>query len=105
MRNKNLVIRLLAVLLLAAPVMACDAIQGRETAGQYVDDATITTKVIAAIVKEPSLSKLQVSVETLHQVVQLSGFVDTAQNVARAGQLAWAVEGVRSVKNDLVIRQ
>jgi osmotically-inducible protein OsmY len=105
MRTKNFVIRLLAVLLLAGPVMACDAIQGRETAGQYVDDATITSKVIAAIVKEPSLSKLQVSVETLHQVVQLSGFVDSAQDVSRAGELARGVSGVRSVRNDLVIRQ
>ena len=42
-------------------VMACDPMAGRETAGEYVDDATITTKVIAAIVDDPELKKSSVS--------------------------------------------
>jgi osmotically-inducible protein OsmY len=89
---------------MAVSVMGCDALSGRETAGQYIDDTTITSKVISEIIKEPSLSKFQVSVETMQHVVQLSGFVTSAQNVERAGQLARAVEGVWSVKNDLVVR-
>ena len=104
MRQANRGRTFIAMLVVAVAVMACDAISGRETAGQYVDDTTITSKVIAEIIKEPSLSKFEVSVETLHQVVQLSGFVTSAQNVARAGELARAVAGVRSVKNDLVVR-
>lgn len=94
----------MAVLILAVSVAACDAVSGRETAGEYLDDATITTRVIAEIVKEPTLQKFQVSVETLEKVVQLSGFVDSTQKVSRAGELARGVQGVRSVKNDLVVR-
>jgi len=104
MRNQNWLKSSVAVLLLAVSLGACDAISGRETAGEYVDDATITTKVIADIIQDPTLKKFQVSVETFQNVVQLSGFVDTPQNVARAGTVASNVRGVRSVKNDLIVR-
>ena len=104
MRKQNRLKSFLAMLALALPIVACDAIAGRETAGEYVDDTTITTRVIAEIVKDPSLKKFQVSVETLQNVVQLSGFVDSAQNVTRAGDVARNVPGVRSVKNDLTVR-
>jgi hyperosmotically inducible protein len=104
MRQRNWTRNFTAVLVMAVSVMGCDALSGRETAGQYIDDTTITSKVISEIIKEPSLSKFQVSVETMQHVVQLSGFVTSAQNVERAGQLARAVEGVWSVKNDLVVR-
>ena len=95
---------LLIVCSLAVSIAACSAISGRETAGEYVDDATITTKVKAAIFDEPSLKSLQVSVETFQDVVQLSGFVDSPRSKAKAGELARGVHGVRSVKNDLVVR-
>ncbi len=104
MRHANRVRTLAAVLFAMLALGACDAISGRETAGEYVDDTTITTKVMAEIVKDPSLKIFQVSVETFQNVVQLSGFVDSPQNVARAGALASNVRGVRSVKNDLIVR-
>lgn len=104
MRTQHWLRNSLAVLLVAGSLGACDAISGRETAGEYVDDTTITTKVIAGIVQDPTLKKFQVSVETFQSVVQLSGFVDSAQDVARAGSLAGNVRGVRSVKNDLIVR-
>ena len=40
----------------------------------------------------------------MDKVVQLSGFVDTAQEKARASDVARQVDGVRSVKNDIVVR-
>lgn len=104
MKQQHRLRNLVATLLLAVSIGACDAISGRETPGEYVDDATITTKVIAQIVQDPSLKKFQVSVETLQNVVQLSGFVDSYDSAARAGTLAANVSGVRSVKNDLVVR-
>ena len=103
MRMKHLK-HLAVAFALAFTLIACDAVTGRETPGQYVDDSTITAQVIAEIIKEPSLSKFQVSVETLQQVVQLSGFVDSTQSVSRAGNLAGAVSGVRSVRNNLIVR-
>lgn len=104
MRKQNRLRNVLALLILAGSVAACDALSGRETAGEYVDDTTLTARVMVEIIKDPSLKKSQVNVETLQSVVQLSGFVDSAQDVSRAGELAGNVNGVRSVRNDLVIR-
>ena len=104
MRNLNRLTTLAAVLVLALSLAACDAMSGRETPGEYVDDTVITSKVMAEIVKDPSLKKSQVSVETLDHVVQLSGFVDTTQMVARAGELARKVVGVRAVRNELLVQ-
>ena len=91
--------------MLAASVAACSAISGRETPGQYVDDTAISTKVKAQFVRDPVVSASQVNVETMQGVVQLSGFVDTPQAAERAAQLARNVEGVRSVKNDIIVRR
>jgi osmotically-inducible protein OsmY len=75
-----------------------------ETAGQYVDDSVITTKVKTAIFSDGSLKTLQINVKTYQGVVQLSGFVDSAQSITRAGDIARGVANVGSVKNDLIIK-
>ncbi|MBI5068053.1 MAG: BON domain-containing protein [Deltaproteobacteria bacterium] len=75
-----------------------------ESAGQFLDSSVITTRVKAAILNEPSLKSSQISVETYKDVVQLSGFVDGAESKQRAGKAAAAVEGVSSVRNDLVVK-
>ncbi len=93
---------LLAAFVLLASLGACDAISGRETTGEYIDDATITAKVKSSIINELGLK--QINVESLQDVVQLSGFVDTPQVKARAGEIARGTKGVKSVQNDLVIR-
>src|SRR3546814_4460395 len=63
---------------LAMSVAACTASSPTsESAGQYVDSAAITTKVKAALAKDPQVSAMQVNVETFKDVVQLSGFVNT----------------------------
>jgi osmotically-inducible protein OsmY len=97
-------IRFLAVCALAATLAACAVTSGRETTGEYIDDATITTKVKAALFDEPSLKSMQVSVETFQDVVQLSGFVDSSDSKNKAGEVASSIKGVRSVRNDLVVR-
>lgn len=91
-------------LILGLSVLACDPMTGRETPGEYVDDAAVTSKVIAAIVGDPALKKTQIKVETLQSVVQLSGFVDSSSTKRRAGHLARGVDGVKTVKNDLIVR-
>ena len=75
-----------------------------ESTGQYVDDATITAKVKTAVLGDPVLHELQITVETYKDVVQLSGFVDTIRAKERATAVAAKVEGVRSVHNDLVVK-
>jgi len=83
---------------------ACSETATRESTGQYVDDAAITTKVKTALIRDESLKAFQIGVETYKQVVQLSGFVDTPQLAERAQQVASSVQGVRSVRNDLVVK-
>jgi hyperosmotically inducible protein len=82
----------------------CAAVTGRETPGEYVDDAAFTTKVKAQIFNDPMLKLQQISVETMQNVVQLSGFVESSQVKSRAGEVARSVEGVHSVQNNLIVR-
>ena len=82
----------------------CAETQTSESTGAYVDDATITAKVKAAILGEPGLKSLQIGVETYKDVVQLSGFVNSSQAKTRAGEVAAGVAGVKSVRNDLVVK-
>ncbi|MBM3549071.1 MAG: BON domain-containing protein [Alphaproteobacteria bacterium] len=96
--------RLFVVLSAAIALSACAVVEGRETAGQYLDDTTITTKVKAIMVDDPQVKASQVSVETMKGEVQLSGFVDSKASATRAEQIARSVQGVRAVRNDLVVR-
>ena len=91
-------------ILLVTAFLGCASTPTRESSGQYLDDSAITTKVKAAIFDDPSLKVLQINVETFKGEVQLSGFVDSAQNIRRAREVARSVMGVRSVKNDLIVK-
>jgi osmotically-inducible protein OsmY len=73
-------------------------------AGQYIDDASITSKVKTALTRDPNTSAFDISVETYKGTVQLSGFVDTDAERRRAAQVAEDVSGVRSVRNDLRVK-
>ncbi len=82
----------------------CSVMRDQQSVGSYVDDATITTQVKAKFADDPTVSAMAISVETLHGVVQLSGFAKTADERAMAERIARGVNGVRSVKNDLSVR-
>jgi osmotically-inducible protein OsmY len=82
---------------------SCAMTSGQESGGQYADDAAITTKVKAAYVNDPQVSAMQIHVETMKGVVQLSGFAQSAKGEAQAVDLARQVEGVRSVKDNIVV--
>lgn len=103
MRNKFAF--LLPLMLLSAGAAGCSVFQDQETPGQYVDSATISTKVKSKLASEGSAALAsQVKVETSKDIVQLSGFVPTEADRTRAEQIAWSVEGVRSVQNDIIVQ-
>jgi len=104
MLKLNRIMVILACFALLTASMGYAATQKNETTGQYVDDSVITTKVKAAIFKESSLKTLQINVKTNKGIVQLSGFVDSAQSVTKAGEVAGSVDTVVSVKNDLTVK-
>lgn len=82
----------------------CAATATRESTGEYVDDATITTKVKAQLVHDKVVSALDVKVETFKGIVQLSGFVDTPQEKSRAEADAARVAGVKGVQNNITVK-
>ncbi len=98
------IMKFMACFVLIIALAGCAATQKHESTGQYVDDSVITTKVKAAIFNEPNLKTLQINVKTYKGVVQLSGFVDSAQSVTKAGEVARRVDNVISVENDLVVK-
>lgn len=70
-----------------------------------VDDGAITTKVKAALAEDSRTKAHQINIETHEGVVQLSGFVDTAEAKSTAASLAGAVEHVRSVNNQIDVKK
>jgi osmotically-inducible protein OsmY len=105
MKNMKIATALIAALMMTTVVgCASTSTDKHETPGQYIDDAAVTTAVKAAIVKEPSLKVAEINVETYKGVVQLSGFVSSAENIATATTVARSVNGVKSVKNDLRLK-
>lgn len=95
-------IRTLAITLLAALAIGCAG--AGQTTGTFVDDSSITTKVKTKLYQDKTTSGWDISVKTVNGVVQLSGFVKTAAEKARAGEIASAVPGVKSVANDLIVK-
>ncbi len=82
----------------------CAVARHQETVGEYVDDATITTRVKAKFTADPAVSAMAIGVETLRGTVQLSGFARSAGERALAEKLARETPGARSVRNDIVLR-
>jgi len=76
----------------------------KESPGEYFDDATITAKVKAAILEEPTLKSAEINVETYKGIVQLTGFVSTRAEINKAVAVAKGVKGVKSVKNDMILK-
>ena len=99
--------KMLASFMLAAAfavMLGCASTAKHEGTGEYVDDSVITTKVKAAVLNEPTLKSAEINVETYKGVVQLSGFVSSEADIAKAASLAKGVKGVTSVKNDMRLK-
>jgi hyperosmotically inducible protein len=79
--------------------------ENRRTTGEFTSDAALTAKVKSAIATDVGArTAAAINIETYRGVVQLTGFVDSREQAARAEESAKKVEGVRSVKNDVRIK-
>ena len=92
-----LVAWVVAMLLGVAAVAAHGQAEDKATS----EDSSITQRVQRAIAKDSVLKTMDIKVETQDGVVNLTGFVRSLENIAKAGELAHAVDGVIAVKNDL----
>jgi osmotically-inducible protein OsmY len=104
MTKSSIIIRSLVLLMLIATFAACASTRTHESTGEYVDDSVITTKVKALIAEDDFFKSFKISVETYKGIVQLSGFVNSQQAVDKAGQIVRSVKGVKSIKNDLIVK-
>lgn len=78
---------------------------GQKEIKSVMSDSWITTKVKARLLEEEALKSLKISVETHKGQVLLSGFVSDASLKAKAEELVSGVEGVKSVKNAIVVKE
>lgn len=67
----------------------------------YAGDAATTSEIKAKLLADDIVPSRKVKVETTDGVVQLSGTVDSQAQIERAETIAKAIDGVKSVKNDL----
>lgn len=100
---RNTLAALLAVTSLLAGV-GCAVSRGQESVGAYVDDTAITTAVKARFIENKQVDAAAISVETLNGTVMLSGFAKNGNERSAAEALALKVDGVRSVRNAIVVR-
>jgi hyperosmotically inducible protein len=92
---------LLATITGSAAASAQDT--SKDTPGEYLDDAAITTMVKAAFFKEDAVKVWDIGVRTDHGVVDLTGRVGSKGDSDRATALATRVKAVKAVHNNLTI--
>jgi hyperosmotically inducible protein len=79
--------------------------EGAMTVGNKVDDGIITAKVKSALLSDPDIKSLDIAVVTRNGEVQLSGFVDNQTRINHAIEIARAVDGVKSVTNEMSVKK
>lgn len=103
MNLRNIIATIVASTVVLA-ASGCAVHRGQQSTGAYVDDAAITTSLKSRYVGKPEVDASAISVETLNGVVLLSGFAKDDKEKAAAESMAWKVAGVKSVKNEIIVR-
>ena len=98
-------IRTVALVLAFVTVLGgCQSMTGK-TAGENVDDATITASVKSKLVADRASNLTRVDVDTNNGTVYLNGTVGSAEQKTKSEQLAWQAKGVKGVVNNLQVQQ
>jgi hyperosmotically inducible protein len=84
-------------------VVGCQSTTGK-TAGQTIDDATITASVQSILSSDRLSNFSRIDVDTERGVVTLNGVVKSADQKVRVAEMARGVNGVRSVNNNLQVQ-
>lgn len=97
---------LVAIAIASSLVMAsgCAVTRDQQTTGAYIDDSVITATVKTRMLDNPDVAGTSITVETLNGTVMLSGFAKSTLERTTAERIARDVEGVKSVKNEVVVR-
>lgn len=97
-------ISVMMCLVLTMALVACAGDRTSRSTGQAIDDNVIATKVKTALVADPDVKGMKIDVDVNRGVVQLQGVADSAANARKAVTIARNVEGVREVRNNLVVQ-
>jgi osmotically-inducible protein OsmY len=100
--RKTLAATMTAFALVAAT--GCAVQRDQSSTGQYVDDTQITASVKSKFIGSKEVAASSIQVETLNGTVQLAGFAKSADEKAAAERIARDTKGVKSVKNDIIVR-
>lgn len=82
---------------------ACASTPHNESTGEFFDSSLITAKIKSRLVDDPLTGVFRIKVNTFKGVVQLSGFVNNSNEKQRAEVIAYSVDGVKQVKNSLLV--
>ena len=79
----------------------------RQSKGELIEgtDGWITIRVISKIANDYSLQDAGIHAEVNAGVVSLSGEVSSLMTSAQASWTVWQIPGVKSVKNDLTVKE
>jgi osmotically-inducible protein OsmY len=104
MQTRAKLINLVLCVIVIMGMSGCAGSRTSTSTGEYVDDSVIATKAKTALLADEEVSGMQVEVEAFKGVVQLSGFVDSQAQAQKAEQIVRAVDGVKEVKNSIVVK-
>ncbi|MCE1183476.1 MAG: BON domain-containing protein [Rhodocyclales bacterium] len=76
----------------------------QQAIADYASDSLTTARIKAALLKDSQVSVLGISVETSAGQVILSGFVDSEKQARRIREIVGQVDGVRKVRDLLVLK-
>jgi hyperosmotically inducible periplasmic protein len=95
---------LIGLVVIVALVSGCQSMTG-STAGENIDDSTITASVKTKLAGEKLSTVTRVEVDTIRGVVSLNGVAENAETRARVESLTRQVSGVKGVNNNLQIQK
>jgi len=107
---KTTINSLCLALCLVVPAVAAVGLTGcagdryERSTGEYIDDKSLNSRVNSALNANPEYKFGDVQVTSFRSTVQLSGFVNTADQKAKAGELARKVQGVKGVENNITVK-
>jgi hyperosmotically inducible periplasmic protein len=103
MRSAMKLAALAAAALLAAT--GCNVMRGDQSTTAYVDDATLTARVKAALLDDDKVKGTNFNVDVYQGKVTLSGVTDSREEARRAEQIARQTPGVKGVESSIRVSQ
>jgi len=97
---RNLIVAMCFIFL-----VGCQTLTREDLFKGHPTDTSITTAVLEAMLNDENLSTVKVHVETTQGVVLLTGYVKTIRQSDTAEEIAKKTDGVKSVRNDIIVRK